>query len=75
MITFIGQRGRKRRDVLTFLFHNHDIDIRVDRRKYKNVIIRSNNPLKQAMKNLMNVRHNQAHERLMLFGVFHELLL
>ena len=62
-------------NVRTFLFHNHDIDIRVDRRKYKNITIRSNNPLKQAMKNLMNVRHNQANERLVLFGVLHELLL
>ena len=60
---------------LHLYFHNHDSDTRADRRKYKNITRGSNAPPKQAMKNLMNVRHNRGNERLMLFGVCHELLL
>ena len=63
---------------LHLYFHNHDIDTRADRRKYKNItnITKgSNAPPKQVMKNLMNVRHNRGNERLMLFGVCNELLL
>ena len=46
------KRGNKaQRTLLDLYFHHHDIDTNMDRRKYKNIIKRSNNPCKQVMKN------------------------
>ena len=57
------------------LYRNHNIDTIMDRRKHKNIIKRSNNPLRKIMKQLVNIRNHSDRERLMFHGVCHVMLL
>ena len=57
--------------IIHLLYRNHIIDTIMDRRKYKNIIKRSNNPLRKIMKQFMNIRNHSDDERLMFHGVGH----
>ena len=61
--------------IIHLLYRNHDIDTIMDRRKYKNIITRSNNPLRKIMKQFMNISNHSDRERLMFHGVCHVMLL
>ena len=61
--------------IIHLLYRNHNIDTIMDRRKYKNIIKRSNNPLRKIMKQFMNIRNHSDDERLMFHGVCHVMLL
>ena len=61
--------------ILHLLYRNHNIDTNMDRRKHKNIIRRSNNPLRKIMKQFMNIRNHSDRERLMFHGVCHVMLM
>ena len=61
--------------MLHLLYRNHNVDTNMDRRKYKNIIRRSNNPLRKIMKQFMNIRNHSDDERLMFHGVCHVMLM
>ncbi len=61
--------------IIHILYRNHDIDTIMDRRKYKNIIKRSNNPLRKIMKHFVNIRNHSDRERFMFHGVCHASLL
>ena len=56
---------------LHLLFRNFDIDTRMDRRKYKNIIKRSKNPQRKIMKQFMNNSHNVDKTSYTHYGVCH----
>ena len=61
--------------IIHLKYRNFHIDTNMDRRKYKNIIRRSNNPLRKIMKQFVNIRNHSDHERLMFHGVCHCMLL
>ena len=65
-------KGNKvQRIILHLLFRNFDIDTRMDRRKYKNIIKRSTNPQRKIMKQFINISHNVDKTSYTLYGVCH----
>ena len=67
--------NKVQKKIIHLLYRNHDIDTNMTRRKYKNIIRRSNNPLRKIMKQFMNIRNHSDHERLMFHGVCHVMLM
>ena len=61
--------------IIHLLYRNHNIDTNMTRRKYKNIIRRSNNPLQKIMKHFVNIRNHSDRESFMFRGVCHCLLL
>ena len=55
-------------------YRNFHIDTNMDRRKYKNIIRRSNNPLRKIMTQFMNIT-THSNDSLMFHGVCHVMLL
>ena len=71
----LSKLNKVQKIMIHLLYRNHDIDTNMDRRKYKNIIRRSNNPLRKIMKQFMNIRNHSDRERLMFHGVCHVMLL
>ena len=73
--SYWSKSNKVQRILLHLYYHNHDIDTHMDRRKYKNIIRRSNNPLRKIMKYFVNIRHNVDLRTITYYGVCHESLL
>ena len=71
----LSKLNKVQKTIIHLLYRNHNIDTIMDRRKYKNIIRRSNNPLRKIMKQFMNISNHSDRERLMFHGVCHVMLL
>ena len=67
----LSKGNKVQRIILHLLFRNFDIDTRMDRRKYKNIVKRSKNPQRKIMKQFMNISHNVDKTSYTYYGVCH----
>ena len=67
--------NKVQKTIIHLKYRNFRIDTNMDRRKYKNIIRRSNNPLRKIMKQFVNISNHSDYERLMFHGVCHCMLL
>ena len=71
---FLSKGNNVQRILLHLLYHNHDIDTYMSRRNIKNIIKRSNNPLRKIMSHFVNISKNYDKTTCYLYGVCHQSL-
>ena len=71
----LSKLNKVQKIIIHLQYRNCHLDTNMDRRKYKNIIRMSNNPLRKIMKQFMNITTHSDRERLMFHGVCHVMLL
>ena len=58
----LSKLNKVQKIITHMFFRNHNIDTHAERQKYKNIIRRSNNPLRKIMKQFMNITNHISYD-------------